>query len=112
MNKTRLFIDDIRNPWRWEDEYIVVRSYPEAIHWMRENGCPEHISFDHDLGSASDLSGYDIAKWMVEVDLDANGRWIPENFEFMVHSANPVGAANIVGLLESYLSSRADARSD
>ena len=108
MKKVRLFIDDIRNPWRWEDEYIVIRSYAEAIGWMRENGCPEHISFDHDLGSLDGLEGIDIAKWMVEVDLDNDGQWIPEGFDYMVHSANPVGAANIVGLLDGYLRNRAE----
>jgi hypothetical protein len=106
----KLFIDDIREPWRWEDEYIVIRSYAEAIGWMREHGCPEHISFDHDLGSIDGLDGIDIVKWMIEVDLDNNGDWIPNEFEFMVHSANPIGAANIVGTFESYFDHRAKYR--
>jgi hypothetical protein len=75
---------------------------------MREHGCPEHISFDHDLGSIDGLDGIDIVKWMVEVDLDSEGKWIPDEFEYMVHSANPIGAANIVGYFGSYLRSRAD----
>ncbi|GAB3824380.1 cyclic-phosphate processing receiver domain-containing protein [Hymenobacter jeollabukensis] len=39
-------------------------------------------------------SGYDCAKWLVEQEL------LVERFN--VHSANPVGAANIRGLLENY----------
>ena len=40
---------------------------------------------------------------MVERDLDKKGRWIPKNFTYDVHSANPVGKKNIVGLLDNYL---------
>ena len=40
-------------------------------------------------------SGYDCAKWLVDYCLD-NGITIPN---FGVHSANPVGAENIRGLL-------------
>jgi hypothetical protein len=44
-------------------------------------------------------------------DLDVSGRFIPDQFEFAVHSANPVGSANLQGLLESYLSLKAKNRS-
>lgn len=101
---TKLFIDDLRTPK--QGEYVIIRSYPEAIGWMRKHGCPQFISFDHDLGSTSDHNGYDIAKWMVNVDLDNDGTWIPDDFEYHVHSANPVGAANITGIFESYLNER------
>jgi len=98
----KLYIDDLRDPK--SDGWVIVRSYPEAIHYLRTNGCPDYISFDHDLGAAGDLSGYDIAKWMVERDMDSNGEFIPFGFDFNVHSANPVGANNIRRLLENYLS--------
>jgi hypothetical protein len=101
---TKLYIDDIRNPI--DTDFVIVRSYNEAIHWIRLNGCPEYISFDHDLGAADERTGYDIAKWLVERDLDAPGKIIPTNFKFNVHSANPVGAANIAGLLNNYLDQR------
>ena len=110
--KTKLYIDDIRIPDA-NDNFVVVRSYDEAIYWMRTNGCPDYISFDHDLGftprkhdNAIENSGYEVAKWMVENDLNAKSKFIPEHFEFTVHSANPVGAANIVGLLQSYMRKR------
>lgn len=98
-----LYIDDERTP-RTEG-WTIVRSYDDAVHFMRKNGCPEYISFDHDLGDQVP-SGYDIAKWMVERDLNDSGRFIPLDFEFNVHSANPVGAKNIAGLLKNYLEQR------
>lgn len=97
----KLFIDDVRNPV--SDEYIVVRSYSEAVSWMRQNGCPGHISFDHDLGSNDKLDGIDVAKWMVNADLNTKGSFIPNHFSFNVHSANVIGAENIRGLLNNYL---------
>jgi len=112
---TRLFIDDLRDPPNEnKDGFIVVRNYSEAIHWMRKNGCPDYISFDHDLGftrllrdkDPSELNGYDIAKWMVEQDINAKGNWFAEKFSYVVHSANPIGAANIIGLLDCYLRER------
>lgn len=100
----KLFIDDIRDPI--DTSSIVVRDYDEAIAYMQSNGCPDEISFDHDLGEADAKTGYDVAKWLVEQDLNTNGKFIPGNFAYFVHSANPVGAANITGLLDNYLAVR------
>ena len=100
----RLFIDDIREPY--DNDFVVVRSYAEAVGWLRKNGCPEFISFDHDLGDEDELSGFDIAKWMVNMDLNSKGKFIPDEFDYNVHSANPVGADNISGLLDNYLAVR------
>ena len=53
-----------------------------------------YISFDHDLGMGK--SGYDVAKYIVE-------QQIPTNLvHWRIHSANPVGAANIRQLLTHY----------
>ena len=98
---SKLFIDDIRNPV--EHDFFIVRTAADAYEFMEEFGCPNHISFDHDLGESNAPTGFDIAKWMVEHDLDDNGDFIPRDFTFYVHSANPVGAANIQGLLNNYL---------
>lgn len=97
----KLYIDDIRIPET--DDFVVLRSYAEAVGWLRKNGCPEYISFDHDLGSNDGLDGIDIAKWMVNRDLNMDGNFISDNFAFRVHSANPIGASNIEGLLNNYL---------
>ena len=94
-----LYVDDIRNPKA--PGYTVVRSYEEAILFIEFNGIPPHISFDHDLGEASTKTGYDLAKWIIAFDMDYNQ--IREDFIFNVHSANPVGAKNIVNCLDHYL---------
>ena len=43
---------------------------------------------------------------MDEIDLDAREKFIPADFVFFVHSANPVGARNIKGYLNCYLAQR------
>jgi len=101
---TKLFIDDIRDPV--DASFAVVRSYEDAIAFMQANGCPLEISFDHDLGEEDAKTGFDVAKWMIEEDLNADGKFMPGGFEYFVHSANPVGAANIRGLLDNYLAIR------
>lgn len=98
----KLFLDDERFPI--ENDYIIIRSYTEAIYYMNKNGCPYYISFDHDLGM--DGTGFDVVKWMVERDLDMNGNFIPINFKFYVHSMNPIGSKNIKEYLSSYLKNR------
>ena len=101
---TKLYLDDIRIPT--SSGVAIVRSYKAAIQHMTEHGCPESISFDHDLGEADEHTGLDVAKWMVEQDLEQDGEFIPADFTYTVHSANPPGAANIAGLLKSYLGQR------
>lgn len=96
--QNKLYVDDERFPKT--DNWTIVRSFTEAKEYILSNGCPDYISFDHDLGL--DGTGFDLAKWIVEYDLDNN--IIPEKFNFNVHSANPVGAENIQALLNSYLS--------
>ena len=98
----RLYIDDIRNP-KGDFDYIA-RNSEDAIEFMIRNGCPEFISWDHDLGG--DDTSLIVVKWMIEMDLDMEKEFIPENFKFFVHSANPVGKANIEGYLNAYLKSR------
>lgn len=100
-----LYLDDIRHP-KYLHEYTIVRSYDEAIAYIEEHGIPQSISFDHDLGEDDKgnilPTGYDFAKWLVEMDMD--GKYtIPEDFEFNVHSANPVGKENIESYLNNYI---------
>lgn len=94
-----LFLDDERIP-KTKKDWIIARSYLEAINLIKSKGCPELISFDHDLGE-NVQTGYDLAKWIVEQDLEFN--ILPHNFNFFVHSANPVGRDNILSLLNGYL---------
>jgi len=99
-----MYLDDIRNP-KTSRDWCVVRSFDEATKMMLSFGIPEYISFDHDLGEADERTGYDLAKWIVEQDMDGKLS-IPDVFEFNVHSANSVGTANIQSYLDSYINWR------
>jgi hypothetical protein len=99
-----MFIDDERMP-PGTDFWIIVRNFADVQEAVSNWGCPQQISFDHDLGDG-EPTGYDIAHWLVEADMNAVGAFIPADFTFVVHSMNPIGAANIQGLLDNYLSHR------
>lgn len=99
----RLFIDDLRDPA--SSSWKVARTSSEAIALLETCGCPYEISFDHDLGGND--TAMVVVKRLIEMDLDTEGKYIPEDFIFSVHSANPVGKENILGLLQAYLKYRA-----
>ena len=93
--RTALFIDDIRNPdeyLRYEAGLVLWASDYDSAIKILEQGAPDLVSFDHDLGEVK--SGYDIAKYIVE-------NQIPIKY-FTIHSANPVGRFNISQLLTHY----------
>ncbi len=113
----KLYLDDIRTPKT--EGWNIVRSYPEFVEWIKKNGIPNEVSFDHDLADEHyslqtktdyltwkeyyetqdrEYTGYDAAKWMCEYCWD-NGLPIPE---YNVHSANPVGRENILAILNSF----------
>lgn len=98
---SKLFLDDLRIA---PADFFVARSSNEAKQFVLEYGCPNYISFDHDLGG--DDTAMVFVKWLVELDMDNNGQIIPPDFTFSVHSANPVGALNIRSYLESYLAQK------
>ena len=127
--KNLLWLDDLRNPHegKWIEEFapeylnsgsiIWVLNYEEFIEWIRKNGLPQKICFDHDLGEDVAIklvskgfnkkkarevkklakSGYDCAKWLVDYCIDHDLQ-IPD---WNVQSANPVGKENINGLLNN-----------
>lgn len=91
-----LFIDDIRNPYDYiktqkGDILVVARTYNAAIQALDELQF-NYIFFDHDLGE--DKTGYDIAKYIVENNINIGG--------FNIHSMNVVGRKNIRDLLTHY----------
>lgn len=96
-----MFLDDERMPVNNIDTCDIVRSYDEAITYVRLHGIPNFISFDHDINSEPN-TGYTFAKWLIEMDLD-HIHTFPDDFDFFVHSANPVGKKNIECLLWNYL---------
>jgi hypothetical protein len=102
----KLFLDDIRKAP--DSSWHVVRSYQEFVDWILSNGCPEVVSFDHDLADAhyptteaqlsedidydryAERTGFHAAQWLI-----ASGH-TPKLI--IVHSYNPVGARNIAKL--------------
>lgn len=94
----KIFLDDERYPVT--TDWIVCRNMVEFTQTIRDKGMPFYISFDHDLGE-NEPTGYDIVKWLVEMDLD--GHISIKDLEFYVHSQNPVGKQNIEKYLKSYL---------
>jgi hypothetical protein len=113
-----VFLDDERSPLEvfWlklplpADAWTIVRTFENFADTLSSRGLPSHISFDHDLGNNSDgsvrASGMDCAKWLSEYCLD-NNFTVPS---FSVHSQNPVGAANIRGLLDGLARSQPQRR--
>lgn len=111
-----LWLDDLRNPYinlegRVPKEKLIidwVLNYEQFTQWVEKFGLPKIISFDHDLGNLEDFkpisdyqekTGMDCAKWLIDYCID-NDKQLPI---FYVHSANPVGADNINGLLNNYI---------
>ena len=118
INRIKLYLDDIRTPV--DDSWVVVRSYDEFLYHVKLHnlGSYEVISLDHDLGEdiakekvASGMSkrqaraekklsktGYDAAKWLVTESM-TNKIPLPQIY---CHSANPVGAENIIKYINNY----------
>ena len=103
----RLFLDDIREVKMVyknlkDEDFIIVRNFKDFKKVIIENGLPELISFDNDLGLDENENiaedGYAAAKWLVyESGLDLR------NLKFNVHSANPVASQQIQSLLDNYI---------
>ena len=94
----KMFLDDERFPL--DPSYLIMRSSSEAIQMVKLNGMPVEIAFDHDLGGADTSMVF--INWVIEEVL--NGLLgIPEDFDFTVHSQNPIGAENIRQTMQSFL---------
>ena len=104
-NRALLWLDDLRNPFDTEanwtsvspvpfDEIRWCKSYNEFCEYIKTEGLPYVICFDHDLGE--EHSGKDCANFLVEYCLE-NNQSIPY---FASQSSTPPGKDNILGLLE------------
>ena len=120
--KISLYLDDVRIPT--DDSWQVVKDYTEFVSHIRLNGLENYevISLDHDLGEqamdefynnalpnytlnydniVNEKTGLDCAKWLVAESMNKK---IPLP-QIYVHSANPIGSANIMGYINNYLMS-------
>ena len=82
------------------DKLVKFTTVEDAQDYVMKNGCPLFISFDNDL--QRDLEGIHFAHWLVEKDLDNPG-FIPDNFQFFVHSKNETAKKSIYSYLNQYL---------
>lgn len=130
--KYKLFLDDYRVPtdcinymhnrigtWNkiYTEEWVVVKDYPSFCRFIKDNGLPDIISFDHDLAEehygleifdSQELNdfyltdhietGYDCAKWLIEYCQNNNLKMC----DYIVYSMNPMGSQNIISLIENY----------
>lgn len=101
----KLFLDDERFPPEPAYNWVIARSVQEAKLIYLHKGPPSFVSFDHDLGENLE-TGLDFAHWMVNKDLNTEGNFFPEDFDFYIHSQNPIGAENIRQYLQGYFLSK------
>lgn len=102
----RLFVDDERVPenvgWASDGQTVIARSSKEAEEVVRRRGIPRALSLDHDLGGADTA----MVLSLTLIDGHFDSHWdLAVLREVQIHSANPVGAANLLSLWESFLSS-------
>jgi hypothetical protein len=95
-----LFIDDERLPPDDGKDWVVVRTSYDAILHVAKNGIPSYISFDHDLGGCD--TSMEFIAWLIEAVLDERFK-VPDDFNFYVHSQNPIGKSNIEAKMTSFL---------
>lgn len=118
MSKVRIYLDDVRTPN--DKDWIVVRNYEQFVSNILYHGLEniEVISLDHDLGDSAMLeyynnvkpnyeldytkieekTGYDCCKYLVNKSMETK---IPLP-QIYVHSANPIGSANMMGYINNY----------
>jgi hypothetical protein len=119
IERKRLYLDDVRTPIG--DDWIIVRNYDEFVSTIKFHGLENFdvISLDHDLGEQSmveyytnvknnykldynnivdEKTGYDCCKFLVS---ESMSKKIPLP-QIYVHSANPIGSANMMGYINNY----------
>ena len=122
--KYNIYLDDVRTPnpnpsAHDERTWTVVRNYEAFVAKITELGLEniDVISLDHDLGDTAmaewhsnvyhnyelnydnitEKTGMDCTKWLVEQWMDG-----APVCRVMVHSANAIGSANMMGYINNY----------
>jgi hypothetical protein len=117
MKKVKIYLDDVRTPV--DPTWTVVRNYEQFVDVINYHDLEniELISLDHDLGPSAmqewhknvyhnytldynnitEKTGMDCTKWLINEWLD--GKPV---VDVVVHSANAVGSANMMGMINNY----------
>lgn len=98
----KLFLDDLRAPP--DGSWVVARTVQAAYEYLLDYGLPFEMSLDHDLGERSEADApvyldMIIARFLDEREPMADAL----NIKVSVHSANPVGRANLEGKWASFV---------
>lgn len=104
--RNKQFYDDLMR--KYNVDFVWVKNLYQFIDYIKENGLPEFVSFDHDLnnrGGGEELSdeqklsnnGVNCAKWLVNY-CKKTGQPLPK---FYVHSANPKHGPEITKVLNN-----------
>lgn len=99
----KIFLDDVRDlpADEFYKDFIVVRTVSQLVALMAAPDALSkltHISFDHDLGLS--ITGYDIAKRIETCVAESQPCGL---VWYGIHSANPVGAANIDAAMKNVM---------
>ena len=92
--RNKQFYDQLMS--RYNVNFIWVKNYEEFTNFILQNGLPQFVSFDHDLGAGL-KKGLDCANWLIEY-CRKTGNPLPK---FFVHSANPNGQREINAVLNN-----------
>ena len=119
--KYNIYLDDVRTPNAnlMTGEWVIVRNYDEFVDSVTKIGLDniDLISLDHDLGDTAmmewhtnvarnftlnydnitEKTGMDCTKWLVEQWMDG-----APICKVMIHSANAIGSANMMGYINNY----------
>jgi len=101
-NRWKLWLDDQRDPPA--EDFVVARSYNEAVKAITEKGCPSYASFDFTLGTPE--TGMTLVKWLIEKDTADGGTFIPKDFTFDCHSDAEWARVEMKRDLDTYLAHR------
>jgi hypothetical protein len=117
--RLRLYLDDVRTPV--DEDWIIVRNYDEFVVQIKLHGLGnfEVISLDHDLGEGAMVEYYTNVKnnYMLDYNninertgMDCCRYLVSESMnekiplpQIYIHSANPIGSANMMGYINNYL---------
>ena len=94
----KLWIDDVRPA---PEGYVWLKSTNAALRFICEHNCDiEEISLDHDAGTYASWGG-DFIEVMKEMErLTRRQKMDFSHIKFFLHSANPIGVANMRAIIE------------